>query len=46
MLASATENVLARGGALIWCSPMGEAQTVRFDPRLVIEDGPLRPLES
>jgi ABC-type multidrug transport system ATPase subunit len=46
MLAGATEDVLARGGAAIWCSPMGEAQTVQFDRRLVIEDGTLRPVEA
>jgi ABC-type multidrug transport system ATPase subunit len=45
MLAGATEDVLARGGAVIWCSPMGEAQPVQFDRRLVIEDGTLRPLD-
>jgi ABC-type multidrug transport system ATPase subunit len=45
MLAAATEDVLARGGAVIWCSPMGESQSVQFDRRLVIEDGTLRPLD-
>jgi ABC-type multidrug transport system ATPase subunit len=45
MLAGATEDVLARGGAVIWCSPMGEGQPVQFDRRLVIEDGTLRPLD-
>ena len=46
MLAGATEDVLSRGGAVIWCSPMSEAQAVQFDRRLLIEDGTLRPLES
>jgi ABC-2 type transport system ATP-binding protein len=46
MLAGATGDVLARGGAVIWCSPMGEAQTVQFDRRLVIDDGTLRAVEA
>jgi ABC-type multidrug transport system ATPase subunit len=45
MLAGATGDVLARGGAVIWCSPMGESQPVQFDRRLVIEDGKLGPLQ-
>jgi ABC-type multidrug transport system ATPase subunit len=46
MLAGATRDVLARGGAVIWCSPMGEAQTVQFDRQLAIEDGTLRAVEA
>jgi ABC-2 type transport system ATP-binding protein len=46
MLKGATEEVLSRGGAVIWCSPMGEAQPMQFERHLVIEDGTLRALES
>jgi len=43
MLSAAIDDVLARQGAVIWCSPAGEAQPVDFDQRFVIEDGVLRP---
>lgn len=43
MLATAIGDVLTRGGAVIWCSPAGEAQPVRFDRRFLIEDGILKP---
>jgi ABC-type multidrug transport system ATPase subunit len=42
MLSAAIDEVLARDGAVIWCSPAGEAQPVGFDRRFVIEDGLLR----
>lgn len=44
MLAAATGDVLTSGGAVIWCSPAGEAQPVRFDRSFLIEDGTLRPV--
>ncbi len=43
MLSVAIAEVLARGGAVIWCSPAGEEQPVGFDRRFVIKDGLLRP---
>jgi ABC-2 type transport system ATP-binding protein len=43
MLSAAIEEVLARGGAVVWCSPAGEEQPVEFDRRLVIDGGTLRP---
>ena len=43
MLSAAIDEVLARDGAVIWCSPAGEDQPVGFDRRFVIEDGTLRP---
>jgi ABC-2 type transport system ATP-binding protein len=43
MLSSAVGEVLARGGAVIWCSPAGEEQPINFDSALVIEDGSLMP---
>ncbi|HYZ82233.1 MAG TPA: ABC transporter ATP-binding protein [Solirubrobacteraceae bacterium] len=43
MLSAAIDEVLARDGAVIWCSPAGEDQPVGFDRRFVIEDGMLRP---
>jgi ABC-2 type transport system ATP-binding protein len=43
MLARAVEEVVARRGAVIWCSPAGEAQPVGFDRSYVIEEGTLRP---
>ncbi len=42
MLAAAIGDVLDRDGAVIWCSPAGEAQPVAFDRSLLIEDGKLR----
>jgi ABC-2 type transport system ATP-binding protein len=42
MLSAAIEEVLARDGAVIWCSPAGEDQPVGFDRRFVIDDGQLR----
>jgi ABC-type multidrug transport system ATPase subunit len=44
MLTRAIDAVLARGGAVIWCSPVGEAQPVGFDQSYVIEEGTLRPV--
>lgn len=41
MLADAIGEVLARQGAVIWCSPAGEQQPIEFDRRLVIEGGRL-----
>jgi ABC-2 type transport system ATP-binding protein len=43
MLSDAISQVLARRGAVIWCSPAGEEQPVGFDRRFIIEDGLLRP---
>jgi len=43
MLRCAVSDVLARGGAVIWCSPAGEEQPIDFDRTLFIEDGRLVP---
>jgi ABC-2 type transport system ATP-binding protein len=43
MLSRAIDDVVARQGAVIWCSPAGEAQPVGFDQTYVIEEGILRP---
>ena len=42
-LAAAVGGVLARGGAVVWCSPAGEGQAFSFDQTFVIEDGRLIP---
>jgi ABC-type multidrug transport system ATPase subunit len=42
MLSRAISDVVARRGAVIWCSPAGEEQPVGFDHRYVIEEGTLR----
>jgi ABC-2 type transport system ATP-binding protein len=42
MLVAAVSGVCARGGAVLWCSPLGEPLGLRFDRRLVLEDGRLR----
>jgi ABC-2 type transport system ATP-binding protein len=43
MLAGAVNDVLASGGAVLWCAPAGEEQPVRFDHSYVIADGTLQP---
>jgi ABC-type multidrug transport system ATPase subunit len=43
MLSRAIDDVVARQGAVIWCSPAGEQQPVGFDRAYVIEEGTLRP---
>ncbi|HTX09576.1 MAG TPA: ABC transporter ATP-binding protein [Solirubrobacteraceae bacterium] len=43
MLSRAIDEVLARRGSVIWCSPAGDEESVEFDRRLIIEDGVLRP---
>jgi ABC-type multidrug transport system ATPase subunit len=42
MLSRAIDDVMARQGAVIWCSPAGEAQPVGFDQTYIIEEGILR----
>jgi len=42
MLSAAVADVLAAGGAVIWCSPAGEDQPVRFDRSYLIENGVLK----
>jgi ABC-type multidrug transport system ATPase subunit len=37
------QDVLGRGGAVVWCSPNGEATDFQFDRELVLEAGKLRP---
>jgi ABC-type multidrug transport system ATPase subunit len=44
MLVSAVDDVLARRGAVVWCSPAGEHQPIEFDRAFVIEEGTLRPV--
>ena len=43
VLTSTVGELLARGGSVIWCSPVGEDQPMTFDRALLIEDGGLRP---
>jgi ABC-type multidrug transport system ATPase subunit len=43
MLTRTIDDVIARRGAVIWCSPAGETQPVGFDRDYVIEEGILRP---
>jgi ABC-2 type transport system ATP-binding protein len=43
MLSSAVDDVVARGGAVVCCSPAGEEQPIVFDESLLIEDGRLVP---
>ena len=42
VLSCAVRELLARGGCVIWCSPLGEEQPIMFDRRLLIKDGRLR----
>jgi ABC-2 type transport system ATP-binding protein len=42
MLIRAVDEVLARRGAVIWCSPAGEQQPYDFDESYQIKDGELR----
>jgi ABC-type multidrug transport system ATPase subunit len=43
MLADAVADVRSSGGAVLWCSPAGEAQPVQFDHSYVIRDAALEP---
>jgi ABC-type multidrug transport system ATPase subunit len=43
ILASAVHDVLAWGGAVIWCAPIGEGQPIAFDRTFVIDAGELKP---
>jgi ABC-2 type transport system ATP-binding protein len=43
ILCSSVRDVLARGGVVIWCSPLGEEQPLDFDRSLLLADGQLRP---
>lgn len=42
LLAAWTGEVRKRGGAVIWCSPNGEAAEIEFSERYVLEHGQLR----
>lgn len=41
MLVAAVHEVVARGGAVLWCSPLGESLGMRFDNQMVLEQGKL-----
>ncbi len=43
LLATAIEALLARDGAVLWCSPSGEEQHVPLDARWTLIDGKLAP---
>jgi len=43
ILGSSVGEVLARGGAVLWCSPLGEEQPVSFERILLLADGKLSP---
>ncbi len=42
MLSAAVREVTQRGGAVLWCSPLGESLGLRFDQQMVLEHGKLR----
>jgi ABC-2 type transport system ATP-binding protein len=42
MLVAAVREVAQRGGAVLWCSPLGESLGLRFDQQMVLEGGKLR----
>lgn len=42
MLSAAVREVTARGGAVLWCSPLGDSLGLRFDQEMVLENGRLR----
>jgi ABC-2 type transport system ATP-binding protein len=41
ILGGAIDDLIARGGSLLWCSPEGEHLDQRFDTRLILERGKL-----
>ncbi|MGH2843251.1 MAG: ATP-binding cassette domain-containing protein [Solirubrobacteraceae bacterium] len=41
ILSNAVAEVLAQGGAVIWCAPTGEEQPIQFDRSYLIADGTL-----
>jgi ABC-2 type transport system ATP-binding protein len=43
VLCSSVHDVLGRGGAVVWCSPIGEEQPLTFDRTLLLADGQLNP---
>jgi ABC-type multidrug transport system ATPase subunit len=43
LLCAAMEEVLARDGTVLWCSPSGEHLDVEFDSRWMLENGRLIP---
>jgi ABC-2 type transport system ATP-binding protein len=43
LLRAAIDELLARGGAVLWCSPSGERLDMRFDARWLLEAGRLVP---
>jgi ABC-type multidrug transport system ATPase subunit len=43
MLAAACGQLVARGGAVVWCCPTREEARLEFDRGLVLEDGRLNP---
>jgi ABC-type multidrug transport system ATPase subunit len=43
LLARAIDLLLAREGAVLWCSPSGEHLDVEFDARWTIDQGRLLP---
>jgi ABC-2 type transport system ATP-binding protein len=42
LLAGSIATTLARGGAVLWCSPEPEVEYVRFDASWLLEDGALK----
>jgi len=42
MLVAAVHEVAGRGGAVVWCSPLGETLGGRFDRQMVLERGKLQ----
>ena len=44
VLATACEDMQARGGSVIWCAPTPDETKLRFDRGIIVEGGKLRPL--
>ena len=42
MLVAAVHEVVGRGGAVLWCSPLGESLGLRFDRKMILDQGKLK----
>ncbi len=43
LLAAALEELTARRGAAVWCSPVGDEPSIKIDSSFVLRDGKLKP---
>lgn len=46
MLKAVLEEVVSRGGAVLWCDPGTESRELAFDGQYILEDGCLLPADS